>query len=276
MAISKRHHFIGQSYLRNFGDPIFSDSIFCYVRKTKKWEHRTPNGIGWAKHLFSMINDDGQKTDGFESWMSQYVESPAAPAFKKAAESPETLSLDERAAISFFIGITAARNPSMMATTQQQYLSNLSDDRASELEERTRQWCEIAGRNYDERSRIEFLKPSVFGSIVIWAMSLRERLLSWNWTFIRTDAENPFVTSDSPVFSERESMDGIHLLGFPISSEVALIANSEGQIRSDTTSLESVRAVNMQTLARASEFVVCRKPSFPADNCLPAWPFLTA
>jgi hypothetical protein len=48
---AKRQHFIARFYLRHFAEPMFSDSLSYYDMKQQRWERRTPDGVGWFKHL---------------------------------------------------------------------------------------------------------------------------------------------------------------------------------------------------------------------------------
>lgn len=264
MARSRRHHYIAEFYLRNFTEHL-GRNLFVYDRKTQKWDKRTPKGVGWFPHLYSMFNDYGEKTDDFEKFLSHHIETPIAPIMKKAAIMPDALTKEERESVAMFIGITAARTPSMMKGTLDQYFSELPIESIVELDDIVQLWCDITGKIYTENSQKEFFKPSVFGAVLVWAASLRDRLVKWNWTFIRTTINYPFVTSDSPALSQK--MGNVRLVTFPISSEIAVIISNVGLRKN----IDNVASMNRGTLENAKEFVICHKKCFPGDDFLPNW-----
>ncbi|HUW81656.1 MAG TPA: DUF4238 domain-containing protein [Phycisphaerae bacterium] len=273
MVRSRRHHYIAQFYLRNFANPLFSDKIHVYERASGCWQKRTPRGVGWFPHLYSMLNQHGERTDDFERFLSEHIETPAGTSLRRAAQFPESLSRQEREAVAMFMGITAARTPAMMGVTVQAYFDSLPTTEVNDLDAVVSLWCSMTGRmsSDPERARREFMKPSAFGAILVWAVSLRDRLLEWTWTWVRTTPDQPFVTSDWPVYAEYVEQNDLRLLSFPLSSEVALVVNNSGMIRQDRDALQDVRAMNRRTMERASEFIVCRQPTFLGDEDLRQW-----
>ncbi|TWU12270.1 hypothetical protein CA54_10930 [Symmachiella macrocystis] len=278
MANSRRHHFAAKFYQKNFAEPIFSKHIRVYEADTRKWNSGpiTPHGIGWFPHLYSMINDAGERTDEFENFLQQHVDGPADRAMKVAAEQPDNLTDEQRATIALFIGFAAARSPSMMNSTRDRYFEKAPTEKINDLEQVVRMWCGATNQSYSDTSMRDFMKPSQLRSMIIWAASIQERLLAWKWTFIRASRENPFITSDWPVFAEHHAEEDIHIMSFPISSEVAVIINSSGEIRTDISQDDGVRAMNLQTLERAQHFVICHQDSFPGDESLKHWPIANA
>ncbi len=268
MSKSRRHHYIADFYLRNFAEPMFGKNLFVYKRETHKWDIRTTKGIGWFPYLYTMFDDFGERTDYFEKFLADHIETPIAPIIKKAATIPEKLNYIEREKIALFIGITAARIPSMVNKTLDEYFDKLPVDDIAELEGLVKLWCSITGLNYTTKSKNEFMKPSVFGAILIWAASLRDRLIKWNWTFNRTTRNQPFITSDSPVFAQKQG--NIRLVTFPISSEIAVvICNTRFPNNRDTEN--DVIAMNRGTMEGAKEFIICHMNSFPCDTFLKQW-----
>lgn len=277
MAVSKRQHFIAQFYQRSFADPMFSDNVRVYEANTRSWndKRRTPQGIGWFPHLYNVIGEDGKRKDAFEQFLQKEIDGKAALAMKKAARGPQSLNADEREAVALFIGFAAARTPGIMHPTQDDSLANLPAKRSEELNEMAREWCESISKPYTEDSVKEFLKPSLLKALFVSAISMRDRLLSFRWKFLRTTADQPFVTSDWPVFADLDPATDLRLVCFPISSECALIATN-GELKSQLKGTAKVEAINRQTLSRATEFVICRQSSFPGDADLTEWPFSDA
>ena len=269
MSKSRRHHYIAEFYLRNFTEPMFGNNLFVYESKTQKWDPRTPYGVGWFSHLYSMFDDSGEKTDSFEKYLGKYIETPLAPIMRKAATIPDALTNKDREYIAMFIGVTTARTPSAMKDTLNKFFSGLPINDVDELEKNTSLWCNVTDKNYTEKSKEDFLKPSIFGAILYWAATLSYRMVKWNWNFLRTNRNNPFITSDCPALLQKTN-DDIRLISFPISSEIAVIV-SNAELRSDRNNIEAVLGINRRTLQNATEFVICHKKSFPGDDFLSQW-----
>jgi len=102
---------------------MYGENIFVYSKKTKRWKKRTTKGVAWVPHLYTMFDDRGEKTDEFEKFLGQDIETPADLPLKKAAKQPDSLSKGERQIIAMFIGVTVARTPSMMQGVMQDYVS---------------------------------------------------------------------------------------------------------------------------------------------------------
>jgi Protein of unknown function (DUF4238) len=75
----KRQHFIARFYLRNFAEPMFSDNLCVYDMRKRRWERRTPDGVGWSPHLCSLIDMHGKRTDEFDQYL-KLVRKQANPA----------------------------------------------------------------------------------------------------------------------------------------------------------------------------------------------------
>ena len=268
MSKSRRHHYIAEFYLRNFAEPMFGRNLFVYKREIHEWAPITPKGIGWFPHLYTMFDDSGEMTDYFEKFLADYIETPIAPIMKKAATIPEKLTDIEREKIAMFIGITAARIPSVVNKILDERFDELPVDDLAELEDLVKVWCGITGHNYTTKSKNEFMKPSVFGAILIWAASLRDRLIKWNWTFNRTTRNQPFITSDSPVSAQKKG--NIRLVTFPISSEIAVVICNT-RVRNNRDTENDVIAMNRGTMEGAKEFIICHMNSFPCDTFLKEW-----
>ena len=278
MANSRRQHFVAQFYQRNFGEPMFTNNIRVYYRADSCWNKTpaTPRGVGWFPYLYSAFTESGVRTDAFEKYLGIF-DDKAAPAMKKAAQEPDDLTPEQREAIAMFIGLAMARTPEMVKTTLDDHIAGVDVNESRILEEDTKAWCEAVDQPYTGRSRAEFLKPSILGAVDLWSGSIRGRMLAWHWTFLRTTREHPFITSDWPVFAQRDERRGVHLVSFPVSSEIALLVLSSAELSrfplgcTRDIDFEEARVINQQTLDRAQEFVICHQDSFPGDDLLAAW-----
>lgn len=271
MAKAKRQHFIARFYLRNFAEPMFSDNLCVYNMGKHRWEKRSPNGVGWFPHLCSMIDMAGSRNDDFDQFLKRQVEDPAAPALRKSATG-ETLDPGERAPVALFIALTAARSPEMMNAVVTRHLGGLAPAARTELDDLVKLWCGWTRKPYDSRSHSEFLKPSSFGAIWVWSQSLQRRLLEWEWHLVRTTKDQPFVTSDRPVFAQWDRAQDVRLVSVPVSSEFALVVISGGQFNEARDRTREVAFMNRQTMHCASEFIVACKEGFPGDDFLKRTP----
>jgi len=264
---NKRQHFIARFYLRNFAEPMFSNNLCVYDKQKQRWERLTPEGVGWFPHLCSMIDMEGNRTDAFDQFIKVKIEDPGAPALKKLATGG-TLDANERSAVALFVAITAARSPEVMNNVMSGHLGELAESDRAELDGLVKLWCQWTGKVYCPTSHNDFLKPSSFGAIWTWSQRLQHQLLQWEWHLVHTTRDQPFVTSDRPVFAQWDREQDVRLVSFPVSSEVALIAIAGGQFNEARDRASEVRAVNSQTIDRATEFVVACNHRFPADDYL--------
>src|SRR5262249_8814046 len=158
-----------------------------------------------------------------------------------------------RSAVALFIALTAARSPEVMKSVMTEHLGTLSPADRAELDALVKLWCHWTRKPYDSKSHGEFLKPSSFGAIWTWSQSRQRRLLQWEWHLIHTTSEQPFVTSDRPVFAQWDRDQDVGLVSFPVSSEVALIVIAGGQFKEVRDRTNKVYAMNRQTMYRATE-----------------------
>ncbi len=244
---------------------MFSDDLCVYDMRMRRWDKRTPNGVGWYPHLYSMFDLTGKRTDDFDQFLKLNVEDPAAPALKKLATGV-TLNANERSAVALFMALTAARSPELMNSVMTAHLNDLGANDLAQLDELLKMWCVWTKRPFNSESSKEFLKPSSFGAIWDWSWSLQRRFLQWEWHLVRTTKDMPFVTSDRPVLLQRDQ--DVNFVSFPVSSEVALIVMSGGQFNEARDRAIEVHAMNRGTMNHATTFVVACRQDFPGVEYL--------
>lgn len=259
---AKRQHYIARFYLRNFAVPVLSENLCVYDMRKQRWDKRTPDGVGWFPHLYSTLDAKGHRTDDFDQYMKLNVEDPAAPVLRKLATGG-TADVSERPALALFIAITAARSPETINDVLTQHIGNLTPTDLDAMDRLLKLWCGWTGRPHDARSRKEFLKPSCFGAIWMWSLSFARCLLELEWHYLHTTRDQPFVTSDRPVFAEWDRVRDMRLVSFPLSSEKALIVIAGGRFNDAHDQANDVAVINRQTIHRAREFVVsCKEMVF--------------
>jgi len=265
---TKRQHFIARFYLRNFADPMFSENLQVYDIKKKRWERRTPDGVGWFKHLCSTVESDGSRNDNFDKFLEENVEQPAVGPMKRLAMADSVVPAD-RPAIAKFIALTAARNPDMINGILGEQLLKASPEKTAEDDDVLAQWCQWTNRRVGPDSRREFFKPGVLGAMWLWSQRLQQRLLGWEWHQFKTTRNQPFITSDATVFAEWDRTQDLRLVTFPISAERALVIIAGGKLNPDRDISIQAQVLNRQAFAKATRFVASPTIEFPGDAYLP-------
>ena len=266
MPQTRRHHHTPEFYLRQFAEPMFGNALRVFEREQGRWDPnpRTPKGVGWSGHLYSDWNLSGERQDDFELFLTESVDTPCAPVLRKAATDPAVLKEDERQLLALLVGFAAARTRNLMESVERERLATDPTD-----EELLKAWCETIKKPYTPETDRQLLKTSLLGAVLLCATRWQQRILSWNWHFVRTMRDYPFITSDWPVRGEFDQ--GYGLLTFPISSEVALLVSDHPGVGIPDRGVENVKNINHRTLSRATRFVICHKDSFPGDELLVEW-----
>ncbi|HEV3385146.1 MAG TPA: DUF4238 domain-containing protein, partial [Gemmata sp.] len=178
MAQSKRHYDTPEFYLRQFAEPMFSESLRVFERKKGRWDpnRRTPKGIGWNRFLYSSYNFSGERVDHFEHFLTEYVDTPCAPVMKKAAIDPSNLTREEQELFALYVGFAAARTRNLIESVETQHLKTNPTD-----EELLKLWCETIKKPISSDTDRQLLRTSLFGAVVLCAVSWQLRILSWKW-----------------------------------------------------------------------------------------------
>jgi hypothetical protein len=265
MADSSRHHHNPELLLRQFAEPMFSDNIRVFEMKIGRWDpgRRTPNGVGWGRHLYSSWDLDGTRHDRFEQFLTENVDTVCADVMKKAAVGFEGLAGDDYGHLAHFMGYLAARSRGLIDNIQQEHRAKREKD-----DWLVKAWCAQVGIKFDDTAEDKMLKDSLLRAVDDRASAWRDKLLSGRWAFMKAPRNDPFITSDWPVFGRDEGE--YWFVTFAISSEVATLVSNHPKARFQPGP-EAVRAVNVNTMVRASRFIVCPKESFPGDEHLATW-----
>lgn len=270
---ARRTHFLAQCYLKNFADPIFSENLHYYDIKKHAWElkPRTPYGVGWVPYLTTLFDAAGKRDDRFERFLKERVEDPVAPVLKKLARH-ERVNNNERADLARFIAVTVAINPENQADAFADRFWEVNPAKKSEQDAEVAEWCRRIGRKFDDRAHAEYFKGIGFNGLWRWALSLRDRLMQWEWKLLGTSRANPFITSDRPVFLWRDPQRDVQFVSFPISSEMGLVVVSRFGFRDGLDPQKEIAELNRQTMLKATRFVVSCQRHFSGDTTLPSLP----
>lgn len=269
---AKRQHFLARFYLRNFAEPMFGKHLQVFQRDKGEWERDplTANGVGWRPHLMTMVDVQGKRTDAFDQFLKRQVEDPAGPAIKKLGRG-EDLTDRERSAAATFIGLTAARNPDLMETVSGAQESARTAEEDEQLLYLAAIWSRAMGLDESSASVKDFLKPGTFAGLWDWILSFRRRVLGWPWRVLTTTRDRPYITTDWPVFAQKDRQCDVGFVSFPVSSEVALIIHSPNASFDSLPPGDAVASMNRGTMERATRFVVACKREFPGHEFLEKW-----
>jgi len=267
MARSKRHHFLAESYQKNFAAPMFSDTIRVFDFDDGRWnaERRTPNGIGYETDLYAVPGPaEGKVSDEYETKFFKQRDAEFLQPMRKAATPEGCLSLDikEQIHVARCISYLVSRNPQTMEVLRRglsapntdvwQYLNAEERDLANALQQ-------------DPNHRQAKLR---FNKFVLDGLGKRAdarvaELFGMTWKFIKTTPDAPFITSDFPAYAETSNNQTVY--SCPISSLVSVVIASAPRLKyvPPVASYEDVRQINRQTFSRAREFIICCRDDFP-------------
>lgn len=265
---NRRQHWLAQFYQRQFAEPMFSAKICVFEFAKRRWEvDRTPYGIGWEKDHLSVYVDTGNRTDQADQFLRDIVENPAAPAMQRLAVNAP-LEIEERAHVARFIATTIARCPNMIQAVMQDARRDAPPDALAALETEAKKWRKKVGLPSKADAVTEFIKPNYLQDMWTWIKSFSERILHWEWNIFEAKPDQPFVTSDYPVFARHFVEDHPAEVTFPVSSRVGLFFIAGGTLNPNIDTSNVVEEINKRTLERAREFVIARHPGFPGDAVL--------
>ncbi|MBQ0762303.1 MAG: DUF4238 domain-containing protein [Marinobacter psychrophilus] len=260
---ARHHHYLSQCYLKEFTKGRGKKSKLAVIDfREKKTFETIPRNVGGIRD-FNRIDVEGVDPNLLESQISEF-ESEAARALKKLNETRD-ISGDVKEIILSLIALIAIRSPerrehmrsfhadiaeritSLSLENKERWESqvkrikeenpefndSISYEEVKEFFESKNYSIEVA-REYHihmEMVQIETILPLLFGR---------------SWVLLTTDAaDSPFITSDNPVclnWKEPEKIPpfyrnspGFGLKGtqvyFPVSKDLALIGDFEGQSR---------------------------------------------
>lgn len=231
-----------------------------------------------------MIDEAGVETDEFEDFLHR-IENETAPILLKCGENPQSVSPNERHALAYFMALLVARSPRCIGFA--------GDAAAQEIINAFNSTTPLQQRAVEERAgivwpdnidwnkfKVKISKHTILAGSLHFAKLVSEQLLDLTWTFLVTNEFHPFITTDWPAFVYGETTaSGNHLVHggtLPLSSTVAVLVRHDGIDGPVQAPLPDVEKMNLRSLQRAQEFVLCRGNSFPGDVHLQAWASKTA
>lgn len=284
----RRHHYIPQFYLRNFGDQKVKGRIWRYPKKGGSPFCAGPADLGVEKDYHTFTRADGTKdTDSIEDDFSK-IEDAAASAIRRILAG-DTLSITNHESFVAFAATMLVRVPErrdrigkMMAGIAERLMTAQASSKESFHADHRRYKDEtgdtscvdpeelrqfILSGKYEMKTNPKAALGMSFGAME----TVMNCLLKMNWAFIPRKGRFAFITCDNPVFycDPTVSPGGWHGVGlmntnielsFPLSPEVIAFATHRQLRKKITASPEMVRMFNQRTLEAAYHYI------FAAEN----------
>jgi hypothetical protein len=286
MGNPQRQHFLSQTIQRNFlakGETL----LWMYDRATKKYEPRTPYGIGWVRHLYSFSPETKEHRYELEKAIST-LEDKAAPIFSKLRER-EDINESEHAIIAEFMSLQVYRTPDSLDTLKnlsiegdEHILNTLKDQLLNMSPEEFSIWI----KDYQKKKgidlsdvtqdairelfnkatpRVVHTKESFLKEMVDSSDRLKGEFLKRKWIVLHSTASSSFISSD---MTTMPMTDGVHpsidivgpatagmALYFPFAQDSALtIRGVPGiSISHQTLTKDRVRRLNRGVAKRGNQ-----------------------
>lgn len=278
MSKPKRHHVLPEFYLNGFAK---EGRFFVFDRSSKEYRQQTPKNTAVEGHYYAFINTEGKIDYSIETMLSRF-ESEAKKVLEKFS-SGEDISEGDRGWFAYFLAFLFSRVPRFEREINEiadkgakllakahfstvdaidQYFSETGDrDRSFSAEEFHRfiheeEYSVVGNRNITVETMLD------------QAPRIAELLGTMNWTVVRADRDNGFVTSDSPfafLLSRSQQTQGA-VLGIgspqvrkvvPLTRNMALVIGSHGfNLRYARANRDLVREVNLQIAYESERFLI--------------------
>lgn len=292
MATSRHHHYLSQCYLKGFTQGGSKNSkITVLDLKNKKTFVTVPRNVGGMRD-FNRVEIDGVDPEIVEKKQSEF-EGKAATALKKLEETLD-FSGDTKDLILELIGMLAIKSPERREHLAKPQIEIAKMIMAMTLESKERwedqieQIKEESGEDISNGTTYEEMKDlyerGVFEvsvtqehqiSMEIFGMQvITEQLHKRNWVLLKTDNDaGEFITTDNPVSLTWNDPSLNHIASpgfglantmvyFPVSKNLALIGEFDGQEGLRTANKKLVAIYNSNIIANSYQRVLSSKLNF--------------
>lgn len=288
MSQTKKQHFVPSSYLKGFANREAPDRFWVYSKDGQGTRYASPVNEGYKKYTYAVSMPDGNTdTQTVEKWLSG-IDGMGISIIRKIGKCNSiSLSSDERAKLSSYIGMLFLRNPVALKNVEVMHEMIMhakgKEDAAKEGH------IEDVVRTANPDSNEEEIDSLVSGvkdilmkcdysfeypkgySLRIFetATEFARMLAEMRWVFVHCRGSGFFVTSDNPVFfGHPDPESGFMMYGglgqpnailtVPITRSMALLA--DWKISRSMTSLvrgseKDIRRVNSHTIGIANRFI---------------------
>ncbi|MBP8214079.1 MAG: DUF4238 domain-containing protein [Propionivibrio sp.] len=197
-----RHHFVPQGFLRGFASDDDSSKSFVWVYE--KGAGRAPRkksvrSIAWAPAYYAQEREDGtEDLDSIETGLAQTIDNRIPVILKGIQPKPGEkvfVSEEDRAALSFFIGLSLTRVPSFRDGINDMY-SQVAQFGLAQLAMEDSTSADLIEK-YGVKATA---KPWVsLRPMIEVAKAIADSALRKSWQFFLPPSEVPLATSDNPV-----------------------------------------------------------------------------
>lgn len=256
------NHYVPRYYLKGFTEASTSEMMFVYEKGTDKLFHTQVKNIG---------NEKGLYTDEIEAILANDIESAANPILKKLRDF-QNISVDEklifsRYMFSMFLRVPKRldwmieKSPKILDKTfsdfenQLKGLAEKHPDKAELVEQRIKELHDIRKNKADEYVKEMWLQniPSAIDRPPV------KTLAEMEWRFFKNDDNQPFLTSDNPLFYFSEIGIGNEKseVSFPLSKNLVLWAKWKMTVPPGfhIARNQFVKEINRRTVSNASKFI---------------------
>ena len=199
---SVRQHFVPQGYLRGFadeGDPARSH-IWVYDKQAGRAPRRKAiRSIAWAPAYYAQESEDGSDDlDTVERGLATTIDNRIPQIISKI--KPQVgrlveLSEEDRAALSFFVGLSLTRVPSFRDGINEMHKRVVEIELSYQLQKDP-----VLSQISEDHGIDVSVKPWVsLRPMIQLALQIAQSSLQKNWQFFVPPEQVPLVTSDNPV-----------------------------------------------------------------------------
>jgi hypothetical protein len=302
----RRHHYLPQSYLRNFADRKTNERIWRYPKAGGEPFCAGTVDLGVEKDYHTFTKSDGTKdTDTIENELSK-IEGAAVEPVRKIVATEE-LSAAEHEIFVAFTATMLVRVPErrdsigkMMSTMAERMMTTLARNKETYHADYRRFQTETGDTSSVDPEKVRQLilsgtlemktNPQVALGMSFGALTTAlDCLLRLEWTFLHRNGRFKFITCDNPVsyydptippnswYGAGLGNPGVEIL-FPLSPEVAAFGSYHPKRRKHVPAVpEEVRRVNQHTAESAYHYIFADENSealgrFIAQNSDPTKP----
>lgn len=300
MSEPRQHHYIPRFYLSGFVDP----RILRRENRETLWvyeQSQVPRASSPAKEArrrdFYSYGEGLARNTTVEGWLS-ILEENVAPIIRSLRQTERNITESERELLALFVGITRVRTPAQRRLAENRinpFVNKIFKEAAAD----SSTFPAFIAQNYDpaymenfdpaDTLQVEALRQSILdgrleqassgtdfelSSMIEVGRKIGELLFEMNWQVLRTDDQEPFLTSDDPVVNftmderrnklflrQGETQPGVKVF-FPLCREICvLVAKDRHPGYGYWTSRASVRALNKLLIMSADRWVYASEQS---------------
>lgn len=300
MSEPRQHHYIPRFYLSGFVDPRIlrresRETLWVYERGQGP-RTSSPEKEARQRDFYTYL-DGAARNTSVEEWLS-VLEHDVAPIIKSVRQARRNITDSEKELLALFVGIMRVRTPAQRRLGENRinpFVNKMLKEAAADAST----FPAFFAKNYDpaymenfdpkDRLLVEALRQAILdgnleqvssgpdfelSSMIEVGKKIGVLLLEMNWQLLRSEREEPFLTSDDPVINfvmdehrnklflrQGEEQPGVKVF-FPLCSEICvLVARDRQPGHGCWTSRAAVRALNKLIIMSADRWVYASERS---------------